>query len=90
MPNEINAPQKKNTGQIFYQMTAEEEKAEIERLRKETSLDEAAITGEYEKIGTDEGIEAGEKIGKVKAEEEIFVMLRKSGMSQDEINHLLS
>lgn len=59
MSNETKQPEKETCKVIFHQMTPEEEKAEIERLKEKTLMDEISAKYYYSMTGYEEGFSEG-------------------------------
>lgn len=89
-PNETGVPETQETVMIFHEMTPEEQAEEIERMREKTLRDEKSLymTGFHE--GYEKGYKEGIKEGRKEGREEVIAKMRKSGLTEEEIEKILN
>ena len=73
-PNETSVPEIQKTVVILHEMSLDEEVGEMARLREKWILDEASALGNAEKRGRNE----------------IIAKMRKSGMTEEQIQNILN
>ncbi len=86
MLNETGVPEIQKAVMILHEMSEDEKTKELARMREKKIRDDESLF----RTGVNEGIEKGIKEGRKEERAEVIAKMRKSGLSEEQIEKILN